>query len=550
MKILLAQINTIVGNIDYNTTKILELVQKGKEKRAHLVVFPEMTLLGYPPKDLVLQTELIEKNLEALNRVKNASSGIGVLIGYVDKNPTRKGKGLFNAAALCADGKIISRHFKTLLPTYDIFDEARYFDPAPSVQTVSFKGKKIAVTICEDIWDFDPRGKKQNLYPMDPLEHLFREKPDLVINLSASPFTLGKRKARFQVLKNLARNFSRTVIHVNHVGGNDSVIFDGWSVAVDKNGHILAQTKDFVEDAVLFDMHNTKEQKRFPTKDSMERLLEALILGLRDYVKKCGFEKCVLGLSGGIDSALVAAIACRALKPENVIGVIMPSRFSSKESTQDALVLAENLGMACRTLPIEPPFTSFLNLLKPEFDKLPFDVTEENIQARIRGILLMALSNKFGWLVLSTGNKSELAMGYCTLYGDMTGGLAVISDVPKTLVYKLAQYINRKKEIIPRSVIEKPPSAELRPDQKDSDSLPPYEILDPIIRQYIEERKSANLIASELGHEIAFVQDIINTIAKNEYKRRQAAPGLKVTSRAFGEGWRMPIAASWGDINP
>ena len=546
MKIFLAQINTIVGDIEYNTRRALDFLEQGRKAGADLVVFPEMTLLGYPPRDLVLQPDLIDENLSALSRVCAATRGIGAIVGFVDRNPAKEGKGLFNTAALCVDGQLRSKHYKTLLPTYDIFDEARYFDPAPSVTVAVFHGKRLGITICEDIWNFDPGEGRQRLYKLDPVENLCRQNVDLMINLSASPFTLDKREIRMEVFKDIVRRTGCPLIHANHVGGNDSAIFDGWSVAVSDKGEILAQTRDFAEDAVLLDLDTNRGEIHSTTNAGMERLLEALKLGLRDYVKKCGFKKCVLGLSGGIDSALVAVIASLALGPENVVGVFMPSRFSSQGSRDDAALAAKNLGIEYRVLPVESPFTSFLDLMKPEFKDLPFDVTEENIQARIRGIILMALSNKFGWLVLSTGNKSELAMGYCTLYGDMSGGLAVISDVPKTLVYELAGFLNRDREIIPRATIEKPPSAELRANQKDVDSLPPYEVLDPILREYIENRKCAREIAEMFGHGQEFVQGILDTIARNEYKRRQAAPGLKVTSRAFGEGWRMPIAASWG----
>jgi NAD+ synthase (glutamine-hydrolysing) len=545
MKIILAPLNTIVGDIDYNTGRILEFIEKSKCAGADLVVFPELTLVGYPPRDLLLQKDIIDNNLRALKKVAAASCDIGVIVGFVDRNPAPEGKGLFNAAALCSDGKILSKHYKTLLPYYDIFDEGRYFDPAPCVSIAEFRGKKIAVTICEDIWNFDPGEGRQRLYGIDPIPDLVAQGPDFIINLSASPYSLGKRKFRVDVIKDCIRRSGKPLFHVNLVGGNDSIIFDGWSAVFSEKGELLAESSDFKEDMLFFDTDEINSESHKSTSPGMERLLEALKLGLYDYVKKCGFKKTVLGLSGGMDSALVAYIAAKALGPENVVAISMPSRFSSEGSKDDAEKLARNLGIEYRKIPIESPFVSFLKLLEPEFEGRPFDVAEENIQARIRGVILMALSNKFGWLVLSTGNKSELAMGYCTLYGDMSGGLSVISDVPKTIVYELAEYINHDKEIIPRAIIDKPPSAELRPNQKDQDSLPPYEILDPIISEFIEERKCASEIAKKLGHEKEFVRKILYTISKNEYKRRQAAPGLKVTSQAFGEGWRMPIAAKW-----
>jgi NAD+ synthase (glutamine-hydrolysing) len=546
MKIFLAQVNTIVGNIEYNTCKVLDYLEQGRRAGADLVVFPELTLMGYPPRDLVLMKDLVRENLSALMRVAEATGETGAIVGFVDVNPAKQGKGLFNTAALCAGGKIISKHYKTLLPTYDVFDEARYFDPAPSYSVASFMGKKLGITICEDIWNMDPGDGGKRLYPVDPLKEISNQNPDLLINLSASPFTLGKRRMRREVFRDVVQKINVPLVHVNLVGGNDSIIFDGWSVVFGRDGALLAQTRDFAEDVILFDTEQKEWESHETTAAGAERLMAALKLGLSDYMKKCGFKRCVLGLSGGVDSAVVAAIAAQALGPESVVGVSMPSRFTSEESKRDAALLAENLGIEFREISIESPFGSFLELLEPEFGGIPFNITEENIQARIRGVILMALSNKFGWLVLSTGNKSELAMGYCTLYGDMSGGLAVISDVPKTLVYKLADFINREMDVIPASIIEKPPSAELRPNQKDEDSLPPYNILDPIVREFIENRGSASEIAETLDHDESFIREILNIISRNEYKRRQAAPGLKVTSRAFGEGWRMPIAGSWG----
>ncbi len=548
MKIYLAQINTFVGDIKRNTQKVLDSIDTARRAGADLVVFPELTLLGYPPRDLLLHGDIIEANLQALDSVRRASTGIGVIVGYVERNAESRGKGFFNAAALCDDGRLISRHYKTLLPSYDIFDEGHYFDASPCVQTTIFRGRVLAITICEDMWNCNPFGDdRPRLYQVDPVEVLAAGEPDLHINISASPFSLGKRPLREGVLKDAVRRMRCPVIHVNLVGGNDSIIFDGWSAAYNRDGILAAQTSDFREDAVLLDADAMEGPLHPATTMGMPRLYEALKFGLNDYVRKCGFKRCLLGLSGGIDSALVAAIAASSLGPEAVVGVSMPSRFSSPGSRSDARLLAEKLGIEFREIPIEEPFNAFLNILAPHFEGTPFNVAEENIQARIRGVILMALSNKFGWLLLSTGNKSELAMGYCTLYGDMTGGMAVISDVPKTMVYELSEYINREEEIIPRAIIEKPPSAELRFNQKDTDSLPPYDILDPVIRSFVEGRRSPGEIASSLNHDPVFVQNILNTIYKNEYKRRQAAPGLKVTSRAFGEGWRMPIAAAWGN---
>ncbi|HOE64121.1 MAG TPA: NAD+ synthase [Candidatus Sumerlaeota bacterium] len=546
MKICLSQINTIVGDIEYNTQRIIDEIETTRKAGVDLIIFPEMTILGYPPRDLLFHNKLINDNLVALERIAAQTRGIGAIIGCVVRNPAPVGKGFFNAAVLCADGGIVSRHYKTLIPAYDVFDEPRYFDPAPSVQKTAFKGLNLGITICEDIWNFPAPDGNRRLYKIDPVKELSTQGIDILINISASPFTLGKRPIREYVMRETARRCGVPVVHVNHLGGNDSIIFDGWSIVIQPDGQISANTRDFAEDRVIYDTETKKGDIRPATQKIPERLLEALKCGLSDYVRKCGFKKTVLGLSGGVDSAIVAVIAVEALGRDRVVGVSMPSQFTSQESLDDAAALAKNLGIEYITIPIEKQTESFLELLKPQFEGTPFNETEENIQARVRATILMALSNKFGWLVLSTGNKSELAMGYCTLYGDMSGGLAVISDVPKTLIYELCEWINRESEIIPRSTIEKPPSAELRPNQKDTDSLPPYDILDPIIREYVEEHRSVEEIAARLGHDLRFVQGIVRTISRNEYKRRQAAPGFKVTSRAFGEGWRMPIAASWG----
>ncbi|MCX6999498.1 MAG: NAD(+) synthase, partial [Candidatus Sumerlaeota bacterium] len=418
MKIYLSQINTIVGDVEHNYRRVLKEMERARGVGADLIVFPELTLLGYPPRDLVLRKDLIDDNLTVLEKISAQTQGIGVIVGYVDRNPATEGKGLFNAAALCADGKVLSRHFKTLLPTYDIFDEARYFDPAPSVHTVLFRGKRIGITICEDIWNVPPHGANHRLYKIDPVKELTSQMPDLIINISAAPFALDKRKIREDVVRETALRAGAPVLHVNLVGGNDSVIFDGWSAVFDSEGRLVANSRDFEEDAILYDMERGEGERRPTTAIGAERLFAALKLGLADYVRKCGFEKTVLGLSGGIDSALVAVISAQALGPDRVVGVSMASRFSSQGSRDDAAELAHRLGIEYIALPIEGPFETFLELLKPQFQGTSFNIAEENIQARIRGTLLMALSNKFGWLVLSTGNKSELAMGYCTLYGD------------------------------------------------------------------------------------------------------------------------------------
>ncbi len=540
MKILLAQINTIVGALEHNTRIIIETIRKARTQNIDLVVFPELTLTGYPPKDLVEKKWFVEKNVHQLEAITPETEGIGAIVGYLAPNQTAEGKGTFNSAALLCDKSISSVHHKSLLPTYDVFDEARYFDPAPSVTPALFRGKRLGISICEDIWN-DQLHWGRRLYKRDPILELTEQRVDLMINISASPFTLGKRQIKHDMFSQIARRHQVPLVHTNLVGGNDSLIFDGWSNVFNEQGEIVVQARDFQEDLLLYDTDQTSGEHHPTTKETMERLYQALCLGLRDYVKKCGFKQVVIGLSGGMDSSLVAVLAVHALGRENVVGISMPARFTSELSTKDAAELTRRLGIEYRVIPIEPIFTSYLESLREHFKDKPFDVTEENIQARIRGNILMALSNKFGYLVLSTGNKSELAMGYCTLYGDMAGGLAVISDVPKTMVYELAAYVNREREIIPASVLSRPPSAELRKNQKDEDSLPPYPVLDPIIKAYVEDHKGLEDIVA-MGFERSFIENIIKCIDSNEYKRHQAPPGLKVTSKAFGYGWRMPIA--------
>ncbi len=540
MKILLAQINTIVGALEHNTQIIIETIRKARTQNIDLVVFPELTLTGYPPKDLVEKKWFVENNVHQLEAITPETEGIGAIVGYLAPNPTTEGKGTFNSAALLCDKSICSVHHKCLLPTYDVFDEARYFDPAPSVTPALFRGKRLGISICEDIWN-DQLHWGRRLYKRDPILELTEQGVDLMINISASPFTLNKRKIKHDMFSQIARRHQVPLVHTNLVGGNDSLIFDGWSNVFNEQGEIVVQGRDFQEDLLLYDTDQTPGEHHPTTAEGMERLYQALCLGLRDYVNKCGFKQVVIGLSGGMDSSLVAVLAVHALGRENVVGISMPARFTSELSTKDAAELTRSLGIEYRVIPIEPIFTSYLESLSEHFKDKPFNVTEENIQARIRGNILMALSNKFGYLVLSNGNKSELAMGYCTLYGDMAGGLAVISDVPKTMVYELAAYVNRDREIIPASVLTRPPSAELRKNQKDEDSLPPYPVLDPIIKAYVEDRKGVDDIVA-MGFERSFIENIIKCIDSNEYKRHQAPPGLKVTSKAFGYGWRMPIA--------
>ena len=546
MKIALAQIGTMVGAIAANTDKVIATLERARDMGADLVLFPELTLTGYPPKDFLHRPGFVTRNLEALSRVVLATEQLpAAVVGFVDRDNSHEGTGLFNAAALCARGELVSVHRKTLIPTYDVFDEGRYFDPALEDSVVNFNGLRLGITVCEDIWNdalyWRQRGRRR--YRTDPVEELAKQGFDLLLNISASPYWEGKRELKCEMFGATARRYGRPLLHVNLVGGNDSLVFDGWSNVFGPDGAIVAQARDYEESLIVYDTE-TNSGPMEPTHDEeISRICETLTLGLREYTQKCGFRSAVIGLSGGIDSAVTVALAVRALGHERVVGVAMPSEFSSQHSIDDARAIAENLGIDFHLIPIQSVYDSYLGLLEPHFSGRPFDATEENLQARIRGNILMALSNKYGHLVLSTGNKSELAVGYCTLYGDMSGGLAVISDVPKTMVYELAHFLNRDAERIPRNSIEKPPSAELRPGQLDSDSLPPYEVLDPIIRAYVEEHLDVDEIA-EQGFDKSTVKRIARMIERNEYKRQQAATGLKVTSRAFGYGRRMPIASA------
>lgn len=540
MKIALAQINTTVSALEGNTSKVIKAIAEARDRGADLVIFNEMAITGYPPKDLFEREEFVETNLDMLDRVRKASSGIGVIVGYVEKNPGPEGKNLFNAAALIEDGEIVSRRYKTLLPTYDVFDEARYFEPAKVLEVDSFRGLRLGVSICEDVWN-DKQFWTRRLYSRDPIEELSNLGAEVLINISASPYSLGKRSLKADMLRTIAMRHRRPLLYVNQVGGNDRLVFDGASVAYGPDGRVMAQARDFAEDMVLVDTENWTGDLHPIAADELEEAYRALLLGIHDYVHKCGFGGVVIGLSGGIDSALTAVLATHALGKEHVVGISMPSRYSSTASKDDARILAENLGIEFHTVPIEPIFRSYLETLAPLFAGVEQDVTEENIQARIRGNILMAYSNKFGALVLGTGNKSEMAAGYCTLYGDMAGGLTAISDVYKTMVYRLARWINRNREVIPRSTLEKHPSAELKPDQRDSDSLPPYESLDPILKAYIEDGLSAKQIAT-LGHSLDLVNRVIRMVDGAEYKRQQAPPGIKISGKAFGTGRRMPIA--------
>ena len=545
MKIAAVQLNPTIGDVEANTARILDGFARAASAGAELVVFPEQSILGYPAKDLLLRREVIEQNLAALQRIVAATAGLqaGVIVGFAEPNEGGIGRPVFNSAAFIADGRIVARSRKRLLPTYDIFDEARYFEPGGAQPVIDFRGRRVGVMICEDMWSTQQLLARP-LYDIDPPCELAAAGADLLINISASPYYLGKHESRLELMAGHARRYGTPLLFCNQVGGNDELLFDGLSSVVDATGRLVAQAKAFEEDLLLIDLDDLDSARLEAMPTGVANLHAALVMGLRDYMRKCRFTGVVIGLSGGLDSAVVACLAAEAAGPPNVLGVAMPSRYSSEHSVADAKALAENLGIAFSIIPIEPLHAAFERELRPHFAGRPPDVTEENIQARIRGVSLMALSNKFGRLLLTTGNKSELAVGYCTLYGDMCGGLALISDVPKTMVYELAHEINRRagREVIPRSTLTKPPSAELRPNQTDQDSLPPYEVLDEILTRYEERLESIEQIVAA-GFDSAMVTEVVRKIHLNEYKRQQAAPGLKVTSRAFGFGRRMPIAA-------
>jgi len=539
MKVALAQINTTVGDLAGNEVRILEAYQRGVEAGAEIVVCPELAITGYPPRDLLLKPNFIAENLAVLDCLAAATGRAGLLVGYVGKNEIPPGRAATNAVALLQHGKILATRVKTLLPTYDVFDEDRYFEPARENSPVEFNGRKIGLTICEDVWN-DEDFWSDRRYRRNPAMELVSAGAEIIFNASASPWHLGKNRTRHDMLASLAAKVKRPVVYCNLAGGNDELVFDGCSLVFNSASQLIAQGKRFAEDLIIVETETAKPIS--PEEISDEELVyQALVLGLRDYLHKCGFKSAVLGLSGGIDSALTAVIAAAALGPDNVRGVSLPSQYSSPGSLEDARLLAKNLGIQYDVIPIQPIFASAKAQLKVVFAGRTEDTTEENIQARLRGVILMGLSNKFGSLLLTTGNKSELAVGYCTLYGDMCGGLAVISDVPKTMVYRLANWVNRHREIIPKASITKAPSAELRPNQTDQDTLPPYETLDAILDAYVVAGKSAAEII-QAGFEEATVKRVVRLIDANEYKRRQAAPGLKVTSKAFGVGRRIPIA--------
>ncbi|HEY7352309.1 MAG TPA: NAD+ synthase [Terriglobales bacterium] len=542
MKIGLGQINPVVGDFAGNAGKIIDYAHRARSQGAGLILFPELSVCGYPPRDLVERASFVQHNRETADRIAAETRGIAVICGLVTPAHADSGKSVMNSAALLMDGRVKFVQSKMLLPTYDVFDEMRNFAPAKTQVLFPFCGKQMALTICEDAWN-DKHFWNRQLYSVDPVEALIRAGGNFVLNISASPFWAGKRELRKEMLETIARNDRVPVAFVNQVGGNDSLVFDGSSMVFDREGKVIAQAKSFEEDLVFFDSDSLAGEMHDQIAGEEASIYAALVLGTSDYVRKCGFNKVIIGLSGGIDSALTAVIAADAVGAENVIGVAMPSPYSSEGSITDARDLAENLGIRFEILKITEVFESYKSTLSDVFKGCREDVTEENIQSRIRGSLLMALSNKFGALVLSTGNKSEMGVGYCTLYGDMAGGLAVIADVPKTLVYRLSRYANSRKLLIPPSTLEKPPSAELRPGQKDTDSLPPYEVLDAILEEYIEDSRSAEEISKRHGFDLLLVKDVIRMVERTEYKRQQAAPVIKISPKAFGYGRRFPIAA-------
>lgn len=542
MRVTIAQINPTVGDLEGNFRLIRQAVDKAGRDNSDLVVFPELATIGYPPQDLLERSWFVEQSQRCLDEIVSLSepyAGLGILIG----TPTfsqEAGKSLHNSAVLIYRGEVLAQRHKSLLPSYDVFDETRYFEPATHNLPVNFKGQRLGINICEDAWN-DPAFWPTPLpYRFDPIAQLADAGATVFVNLSASPFHAGKEELRCRLISNHARKHKIPFIYVNQVGGNDELIFDGHSLIVDGQGETIAFAAGFASDLQTFDINAPARTLLYTPEEEISSIFNALVLGIKDYVHKSGFSRVILGLSGGIDSSLTACLAVAALGPENVLGLAMPSPFSSPESLEDAQALAANLGIRLYTIPITEVFQTYLNILDPYLGK-PYDTTEENIQARIRGNYLMAFSNKMGYLVLSTGNKSEIAMGYCTLYGDMSGGLSVLADVPKTMVYELSRFCNRKALQIPSRILVKAPSAELRFNQTDQDTLPPYEILDQILHLYVEQGESAAAITAR-GFDVGTVRQIITIVDRNEYKRRQAAPGLKVTSKAFGTGRRMPIA--------
>lgn len=549
MRVALAQINNTVGDLEANTSKILEFARRAADAGADLVAFPELALTGYPPRDLVEKPSFLDRTETALDTIVQQSKGLplAMVVGYVARSPENTPIPAQNAAAVIENGRVLLKQAKMLLPTYDVFDEPRYFQPAERQKVLTIRGTRVALAICEDFWN-DKQFWHRGRYSRDPIEELVAQGADLLLSINGSPWNVGKRKLRREIFQAIARRFQLPVAYVHMVGGNDQLVFDGSSFAMTREGQLAAQAKSFDEDLICFDTVSGEGDCRGTYPELEDACYEALVLGTRDYIRKCGFRSAIMGLSGGIDSALVAAIATDAVGKQNVLGVGMPGPYSSDHSLTDARALAEGLGIRFEVVSIKPGYEAMTGALAPLFAQYNPDTTEENLQSRLRGVTLMALSNKFGSLVLTTGNKSEIAVGYCTLYGDMSGGLAVISDVPKTLVYRLARVANARYEArgergpIPENTFVKPPSAELRPDQKDTDSLPEYAVLDAVLAGYIERYESVAEIAQQNNLPETLVRDIVRMVDRNEYKRQQAAPGLRITPKAFGVGRRFPIA--------
>ena len=540
LKIALAQLNPTIGDLEGNSRKIEDACRKSGEAGADLVVFSEMVLTGYPPRDLLYKPDLICEGQKALESLVARIQGPAVLMGHVGKRKSGAGKGLTNSAVLFQNGQILTQADKVLLPSYDVYDETRYFQAAHHPVTYDLSGIKLGITICEDIWNF-PDFYDQNIYHSNPVAELAQAGADIILNISASPYRVGRWQTRRKLGQYIIDRFKLPFVLVNQVGGNDDLLFDGHSFALSATGEVIAQAKGFEEDLIVVDLEQGKGDIRPTPQCDEEEMFRGLVMGVHDYLNKCGYSKAVVGLSGGIDSAVVAAIAVEALGAEQVMGISMPSQYTADQSISDAERLAGNLGISFSVVAIQELFEQYKKSLSPLFSRMAENVTEENIQARIRGNILMAVSNKLGSMVLSTGNKSEMSVGYCTLYGDMAGGLSVISDVPKMKVYALAHWINRDKEMIPQAIIERPPTAELKPNQTDQDSLPPYEVLDPLLEGYVEKHWSVERLIKE-GYDADVVRQVVRMVDSNEYKRNQAAPGLKVTAKAFGSGRRNPIA--------
>jgi NAD+ synthase/NAD+ synthase (glutamine-hydrolysing) len=549
MRIALAQINNTVGDLEGNAAKILDFAARGEQAGAEVVAFPELALTGYPPRDLVEKYSFLDRTAAALDKIADEAANLKatLIVGYVGRSPENSAIRAQNAAAVIENGRIVFRQRKMLLPNYDVFDEARYFQPAASQDIVTIRGTKVAIAICEDAWN-DKQFWERRRYSRDPIEELIQKGAELIVSINASPWNIGKRDQRRSIFQAATRRFGLPLVYVQMVGGNDQLVFDGTSFAMTSQGELAAEARSFTEDLIIFDSATGSGDNHGVQITEDEAAFEALVLGTRDYIRKCGFRRVLIGLSGGIDSALVAAIATEAVGKENVTGIGMPGPYSSEHSLADARCLAHNLGIRFEVVPIGCGYQAMMQTLGPLFAGFNADTTEENLQSRLRGMVLMALSNKFGSLVLTTGNKSEIAVGYCTLYGDMCGGLGVISDVPKTMVYRLAHIANARyrsrslKPPIPTNTLTKPPSAELRPDQKDTDSLPEYDVLDSILQAYIEGYESVAEIARDENIPEDLVRDIVRKVDRNEYKRQQAAPGLRITSKAFGVGRRFPIA--------